>query len=125
MPSSRRYTDPPNHVDKYQPRYDGRRPSWGFFVRHATGITFDNCTVAVEAGKDDKRPAVVMDDVRGAKWVTSRDAHDNGGSSGSALPPTGPNGCALMVRNVNVSSSDFSGVGSAPCPWVPKEAQFN
>ena len=70
----------------------------------------------VEGGKEDKRPAVVMDDVRGVQWVSGA-----GAGVGSVLPKTGPNGCALMVRNV--SSSNFSGVGSASCLWAPKEAE--
>ena len=57
--------DPPNRPDKYQPRYDGRRPSWGWFVRHAHDIQFINCSVEVASGKHDGRPAVVMDDVDG------------------------------------------------------------
>ncbi len=37
-------------------------PSWGFYVRHATGITFKNVVVA--AKEYDFRPAYVFDDVQ-------------------------------------------------------------
>ena len=41
-------------------------PAWGFYVRHARGITFENVTLS--AGKKDYRTAVVLDDVHGAAF---------------------------------------------------------
>lgn len=41
-------------------------PAWGFYVRHARGISFDNVTLT--CGKKDYRSAVVLDDVHGAKF---------------------------------------------------------
>lgn len=38
-------------------------PAWGFYIRHAEGITFDNVTF--KALKKDYRPAIVMDGCRG------------------------------------------------------------
>jgi polygalacturonase len=43
-------------------------PAWGFYVRHAKGITFENVTLT--CGKKDYRTAVVLDDVTGAKIKT-------------------------------------------------------
>ena len=43
-------------------------PAWGFSIRHAEGITFDNVTF--KALKKDYRPAIVMDD---AGEVTFKD----------------------------------------------------
>ena len=40
-------------------------PAWGFYLRHATGITLRNFTF--HAQKPDYRPAVVCDDVDGLK----------------------------------------------------------
>ena len=40
----------------------GILPAWGFYCRHAEGITFDNVTLRI-AGKD-YRSAIVCDDVR-------------------------------------------------------------
>lgn len=60
-------TDPPSEPEKYQPRYNGERPSWGWFVRHAEGVSFDNCSLAVQ--KTDGRPALVLDDVMGVSWT--------------------------------------------------------
>ncbi|MFQ8805155.1 MAG: hypothetical protein ACLR8Y_08780 [Alistipes indistinctus] len=34
-------------------------PAWGFYIRHAKGITFDNVTLTAE--KPDYRPAIVLD----------------------------------------------------------------
>lgn len=39
-------------------------PAWGFYVRHAEGITFDNVTL--KAKEADYRPAIVFDDVQDA-----------------------------------------------------------
>ena len=38
-------------------------PAWGFYIRHAEGIVFDNVTL--KALKRDYRPAIVTDDVQG------------------------------------------------------------
>ncbi len=37
-------------------------PAWGFYVRHARNITFENVTLTAKA--PEYRPAIVMDDVR-------------------------------------------------------------
>ncbi len=39
-------------------------PAWGFYVRHADGIEFENVTLTAE--KKDYRPSIVLDDVKGA-----------------------------------------------------------
>ena len=41
-------------------------PAWGFYIRHAKGITFENVTLS--CGKKDYRTAVVLDDVHGATF---------------------------------------------------------
>lgn len=41
-------------------------PAWGFYVRHAEGVTFKNVTVS--AASKDYRPAVVLDDVNGGDF---------------------------------------------------------
>jgi hypothetical protein len=41
-------------------------PAWGFYVRHAKNITFDNVTITARA--KDYRPAMVLDDVNGATF---------------------------------------------------------
>jgi polygalacturonase len=38
-------------------------PAWGFYVRHAKGITFENVTLT--CGRKDYRTAIVLDDVKG------------------------------------------------------------
>jgi len=51
--------------EKVYPEFNlhGEMPAWGFYVRHAKGISFKN--VAVAAKKHDYRPAFVFDDVQG------------------------------------------------------------
>ena len=39
-------------------------PAWGFYVRHAKNITFENVTLTAKT--KDYRPAIVLDDVKGA-----------------------------------------------------------
>ncbi|MBO9619905.1 MAG: glycoside hydrolase [Niabella sp.] len=41
-------------------------PAWGFYVRHAEGIRFDN--IRLSAKEKDYRPAIVFDDVKGAAF---------------------------------------------------------
>ena len=41
-------------------------PAWGFYVRHAEGINFENVTLT--ALKKDYRPSVVLDDVKNATF---------------------------------------------------------
>lgn len=41
-------------------------PAWGFYIRHAEGIHFDH--VVLRAQKKDYRPAIVIDDVKGASF---------------------------------------------------------
>ncbi len=41
-------------------------PAWGFYIRHAEGITFENVTFT--ALKKDYRPSIVLDDVKSASF---------------------------------------------------------
>jgi polygalacturonase len=55
--------EPPENEKNYpEPSMFGVIPAYGFYVRHARGITFDNVTVTSE--KPDARPAFVFDDAR-------------------------------------------------------------
>jgi hypothetical protein len=45
-------------------------PAWGFYVRHAKGITFENVVLACE--KKDYRTAVILDDVHNATFNSLR-----------------------------------------------------
>ena len=40
-------------------------PAWGFYIRHANGIVFDNVKITVDG--EDYRPAIVTDDVNGLR----------------------------------------------------------
>ncbi len=42
-------------------------PAWGFYVRHAKNVTFENVTLT--AKEPEYRPAIVFDDVKGAKLL--------------------------------------------------------
>ncbi len=45
----------------------GPTAAYGFYVRHAAGVAFDN--VALHVAREDLRPAFVLDDVTGAKFA--------------------------------------------------------
>jgi polygalacturonase len=61
------------------PEYDlfGELPAWGFYVRHARGVTFKKVTVRAE--KRDSRPAYVFDDVKGVLMDNIRIDEDDQG----------------------------------------------
>lgn len=52
-------------------------PAWGFYIRHAKGIRFEN--VILTCGKKDYRTAVVLDDVHGAS-LKSLQVNEPGGN---------------------------------------------
>jgi polygalacturonase len=56
---------PENEKNYPEPSMFGVTPAYGFYVRHARGIKFEN--VEVSFAKDDQRPAYMFDDVQGAE----------------------------------------------------------
>ena len=50
--------------DHPEPRMFGLIPSYGFFIRHVTGIELSN--IEISYMKEDFRPAFILDDVKGA-----------------------------------------------------------
>ena len=61
----------PERADRY-PEFSmfGELPAWGFYVRHAEGITFEN--VALSAKAPDFRSAFVFDDAENILLKTMR-----------------------------------------------------
>ena len=57
---------PENEKSYPEPSMFGVTPAYGFFIRHARGITFDNVEVTFDA--DDARPAFVLDDVKNIEF---------------------------------------------------------
>ncbi len=58
---------PEELVEKYpDPRMFGEMPSWGFYVRHATGVTVRD--VSLRLAKPDARACVVLDDVAASNF---------------------------------------------------------
>ena len=55
-----------NEKNYPEPSMFGITPAYGFYVRHAKGIVFDNVDVAFD--KPDERPAFVLDDVKDAAF---------------------------------------------------------
>jgi len=56
---------PPENNAKHAPKIYGTRPAYGWWLRHATGVTFTGC--AVRFDRDDGRPAFRTDDASTVK----------------------------------------------------------
>lgn len=52
-------------------------PAWGFYVRHAKNVTFENVTLTAKA--KEYRPAIVLDDVKGATFSKMKYEEPGGG----------------------------------------------
>jgi hypothetical protein len=61
---------PENAADYPSCAMFGNLPAWGFYVRHAEGIQFENVTLVVTS--QDFRPALVLDDVKNFGLKSSR-----------------------------------------------------
>ncbi|MDP4292334.1 MAG: glycoside hydrolase family 28 protein, partial [Bacteroidota bacterium] len=55
------------------PSMFGQIPSYGFFVRHVSGIEMNNVEVSYMA--DDARPAMLLSDVKGADFTNLKAQH--------------------------------------------------
>jgi polygalacturonase len=90
--------NPPEREDAYpEPTMFGTLPAFGFFIRHATGITMDN--VEVRFGTQDTRPAYVLRD------VVNADFHHNKADKVSGVP-------TFVLDDVH----DFTVTTSRPVP---------
>ena len=65
IPPREPYATPEREKEYPEPSMFGLIPAWGFFIRHAKGIEFNN----VEVGfmKEDRRPAFVIDQAEGVE----------------------------------------------------------
>lgn len=61
---------PENEKSYPEPSMFGVIPAYGFYVRHARGIVFDNVDVSFD--KTDERPAFILDDVKDAAFYRTK-----------------------------------------------------
>lgn len=117
----------PENPDKY-PEYSmfGRLPAYGFYCRHVRGLRIAN--VQLQLAGEDKRHAVVFEDVRGATVDGLDVPHSNGAASllrftdvqsVSVRGCTPPAGTGLFLklqgaasRAVTLTGNDFCGVNA-------------
>ena len=86
------------------PRMFGEMPSWGFYVRHATGVTVRD--VSLRLAKPDARPCVVLDDVDASYFS---DLEVSGLAQGNELFVF-RGGTGVHVRNCgNIADHTFNG----------------
>lgn len=84
---------PPDPDTDYRPRYLGPRPSYGFYIRHAQGVSLYNVSVSYKW--EDLRPPFYLDDTFNILF------HNVSGEiSSNSLSPT----CAVVIQ----SSGNFS-----------------
>jgi polygalacturonase len=98
-------TRPAENSRKYpDPEMFGETPSYGFFVRHVSGIEFNN--VAIHFDRPETRPPFVLEDVHGAKFLN--------------VNAQSPRGIAPMtLRQVtDVSAVDSAGIPDTSQPAV-------
>ena len=67
---------PENEKSYPEPSMFGVLPAYGFYVRHAKGISFDHVEVSFAA--DDLRPAFMLDDVMGVEFFRTNAQLSNG-----------------------------------------------
>ena len=94
-------TRPEERADRYpDPRMFGPTPAYGFYVRHASGVEFDD--VALQVAHEDLRPAFVLDGVTGVKFVdvTAEQSH--------GVPPL------IATAATNVTVRNFPGARMPP-----------
>ncbi len=63
IPPREPFATPEREKEYPEPSMFGMMPAWGFFVRHASGISFDDVNLSV--AKEDRRPVFVLDQVQG------------------------------------------------------------
>lgn len=61
---------PANEKSYPEPSMFGVIPAYGFYIRHARGVVFDNIDVSFD--KTDERPAFVLDDVKDVSFYRTR-----------------------------------------------------
>jgi len=117
-PASEATRVPGEFLTTYPPRDYGRRPAYGFWVRHARGITFNNTTVQFE--DNDGRPAFLVDD--GARVILDGVRAERGSASPYDVRVSRVAGYA--VRNstntagapLRVSAVNSTPIGNDPPP---------
>jgi polygalacturonase len=68
---------PPDLEKSYpEPKMFGKMPSQGFFIRHAKNIEMNH--VEISSLQEDARPAFILDDVQGARFLSIRGPHTEG-----------------------------------------------
>jgi hypothetical protein len=127
-PASEANLNPPESLTLYRPREWGKRPAYGFWLRHVSRVTFTSVDVQFEKG--DGRPAFVVDDGKRVEWTDARAERSTGPYDLAVLRTTGyaltrtttTAGDPLRVRSVNSTpgpAPDLFAVG-----WEPEDAQL-
>jgi polygalacturonase len=91
--------DPPEIVDAYpEPTMFGTLPAYGFFVRHARGVTFDNVEVRYE--QQDTRPAYTV------RNATDTDFHHTRADKAAGAPTFALDGVDEFLLTVSRPVAD-------------------
>ena len=98
--------EPPENEKNYpEPSMFGKLPAYGFYIRHARGITFDNVEVSYENAES--RPALMLDDVKGAEFFRTN-AEISGGAKMFILKNVAD---FMFTQSRNTPDAKFEKVG--------------
>lgn len=104
---------PGEHFTTYPPRDYGTRPSYGWWMRHIRGITFNDSDVSFVS--NDNRPAFIADD--GANVVINRTRAERGTGSAYDIGFSGINGYAVRdSSNTSGGALRVRATNSTPLP---------
>ena len=81
---------PENEKNYPEPSMFGVTPAYGFYVRHAKGVAFDNVELSFE--KDDARPSFFLEDVKGVEFFRTN-------------AQLSPGAKMFVLKNVSIFSS--------------------
>jgi polygalacturonase len=106
-PASEGTRTPPESLTLYRPREWGKRPAYGFWLRHVSRVSFTNTEVAFD--KNDGRPGFLVDDGRQITWTDSKSERSTGPTDLTLLKTNGyqltrtttTGGDPLRIRSVN------------------------
>jgi hypothetical protein len=128
-PASDANINPPDNND-WRPRITGELPAYGWFIRHARNITFNNCQVDFD--NNDGRPAIIaqnvetirLNDFRAERGTGS--AYDLGFTNVRGYAATGSTtaGDAFRIRATNSTPLPDGNTVAAPT-FTPPAGGYN
>ncbi len=110
----------PPETNNWTPSGQGPKPSYGWWLRHAQNVTFNGCSVVLDSGKDDGRPALIADDGQSVFVGTAADkfTYQRGSTSIFDLGFNTETGFCANADSTKGLPARIQNIGSTevPCP---------